>query len=149
MTSQRLSRHIKAPVEAVFARATDFENAANVISAIIKMEIMTDGPIGVGTRFRETRMMFGREATETMEIVEFDPPHGFVLLAESHGSRYRTTFRYTESDGGTDLVMTFEATPLTLMAKIMSTLMKGMMKKMITKECGKDLDELKAAVESG
>lgn len=149
MASQRLSRHIDAPIETVFARATDFENAANVMSAIVKMEMLTDGPVGVGTRFRETRVMFGREATETMEVVEFDPPHGYVLLAESHGSRYRTTFRYSESNGGTDLEMIFEATPLTLVAKILSVVMMPMMKKTIETECGKDLDQLKAAIEGG
>ena len=148
MASVSLVRHINAPVEEVFARGTDFANAANVVSSIIEMEMLTDGPTRKGTRFRETRMMFGREATETMEVLEFDPARGYVLGAESHGSRYRTTFRYTEANGGTDLEMTFEATPLSFVAKIMSVFMKGMMNKMVTKECGKDLDELKAAIEA-
>ena len=30
--------------------------------------MLSDGPIGVGTRLRETRIMFGRPATEVMTI---------------------------------------------------------------------------------
>ena len=149
MAQMSLKRHINAPIEAVFARATDFPNAANAVTAITKMEMLTDGPVGLGTRFRETRMMFGREATEEMEVVEFEPPSRFRLHAESHGSRYRTEYRYTEADGGTDLEMIFEATPLTFFAKVMSVVMMPMMKKMMVNECGKDLDELKAAAEAG
>ena len=110
------------------------------------MEMLTDGPVGLGTRFRETRVMFKREATEEMEVTAFDAPHSYSLGCENHGCRYRTEFRFAPNGSGTDLEMTFGAEPLTKTAKVMSFLMKPMMKTMM-KHCSKDLEDLKAAVE--
>jgi hypothetical protein len=42
--------------------------------------------------------------------------------------------------------MTFQGTPVTLMARVMSVLMRPMMKSVV-KACAKDLDDIKAAVE--
>ena len=148
MAQISLDRHIDAPIDHVFERITDFANAADVVSGITRVEMLTDGPVGQGTRFRETRVMFGKEATEEMEVKSFDAPRAYALGAESHGSRYLSTFTLTEKDGGTDVHLVFEATPLTLFAKIMSVVMKPMMKK-VMEECAKDLDDIKNAIEAG
>jgi hypothetical protein len=142
-----LTRHVAAPPEKVFAVASDFRNAAGRLRGITKMELLTDGPVGVGTRFRETRVMFGREATETMTVTAFDPPRGYALGAESCGCRYHIEFRFTPKDGGTDLEMRFEGRPLTLVAKVLGFLMGPMISKNCAKESEKDLDDLKAAAE--
>ena len=146
MNRLEVRRHVAASLEAVFTRAADFANAADTISAITKMEMLTEGPVGVGTRFRETRLMFGREATEEMTVAAFDPPRSYLLHAQSHGSDYRSQMSFEPNGDGTDVVMTFEATPLTLVAKVMSIIFKPMMKSM-GKMILKDLDDLKAAVE--
>jgi len=146
--SVTIERQVAAPPEAVFRAASDFPRAAGRIRAILKIEMLTEGPVGRGTRFRETRKMFGREASEVMEVIEFDPPRRYLLGAESHGCRYRTEFAFEPRDGGTGMRMTFGAEPLTFFAKVMSVLMRPMMKLMV-RECGKDLDDLKASVESG
>ena len=147
MAEVRIKRHVKAPPEKVFEVAADFPNAAEFINGISKMEMLTEEPVRVGTRFRETRVMFKREATEEMEITAFDPPRSYALGCVSHGCRYHTVMSFTRHDGGTDLEMNFQATPLTLFAKVMSVVMSPMMKK-LAETCGKDLDDVKAAVES-
>jgi carbon monoxide dehydrogenase subunit G len=139
-------KHIVAPIEEVFARATDLEKAADVIAGIQKIEMLSEGPVGKGTRFRETRIMFGREATEEMEIVEFDPPRRWALGAHSHGCSYHSEYLLEPSGPGTDLKFTFQARPQTLLAKILSVAMKPMMKSM-GKLCNRDLDDLKSAIE--
>ena len=141
-----IDRLIEASPEAVFDAATDIERWPEMVPPIVRVEKLTDGPVGLGTVFRETRIMFKREATETMEFLEWDRPHGYSFGAESHGSRFRTTFRITAEGEQTRLAMTFSATPLTRTAKIMIFLMKPMMKKMLDM-CGKDLDAIKAHVE--
>lgn len=146
MASIHIQEHIQAPIDQVFARLTDFANAADVVGAITKVEMVSDGPAGLGTRFRETRVMFGQAATEEMEVVAFDPPRSYALGAESHGSRYLSTFTLTEQDGGTAVELVFEAMPLTLFAKVMSVLMKPMLKK-IMGECAKDLADAKRSLE--
>ncbi len=147
MAGVTVTQQIKAPVEKVFQLATDFRNAAGRIKKIKKLEVLTEGPVKVGTRFRETRLMFNRECTEEMVVTEFEPPRRYVLAAESHGSSYRTELLFTPEGGGTKLVMKFEATPLTFMARMMSFMMKLMMKQVV-KMCSADLEDLKKAAEA-
>lgn len=147
MTSIDLSCDIRAPITEVFAHLTDFENAPEMVGGITEVNMLTEGPLRVGTRFEETRVMFGREATEQMEVTELDSPRMYTLGAESHGSRYASTFRLSETATGTRVHLDFTATPLTLFAKVMSVLMKPMMKKVLT-ECSKDLEDIKSFIES-
>jgi hypothetical protein len=141
-----VDRHVDAPPDVVFARASDFRRATETVAAIVKMEILTSGPVGVGTRFRETRMLFGREATEEMTVTTFEPPRRYTLSAESHGSRYHTELSFVPDGQGTRMTMTFQGTPVTLTARVMSVLMRPMMKS-VAKMCAKDLDDIKAAIE--
>lgn len=141
-----VERTIAAPPERVFAASSNIPQWAEVVPAITKIEMLTDGPVGVGTRFRETRVMFGREATETMEVLEFEPPRRYLLGAESHGARYRTELRFEPDGEGTRMVFDFTGVPLTFMAKVMGFVMKPMLKKM-GDLCAADMDALKAHVE--
>lgn len=148
MANLTCSIRIEAPQARVFEVISDLERAPERIDAILKVEVLTDGPMGVGTRWRETRMMFKKECTEEMEVVAFDPPNSYTVTAESCGSLYETSF-VVKPDGAASIVeMTFKATPQTFMAKVMSpmgTLMIGMMKKMVDQ----DLRDLKRHIEGG
>ena len=73
-----LNRTVNAPIDNVFRVYSDFANAAARIDGIENIEILTDDPIGKGTRFRETRIMFGREYTEEMEITEFEQNKKYI-----------------------------------------------------------------------
>lgn len=129
----KLSRRIDAPPEKVFALATDIENWADRMDGIVKVEMLTDGPVGVGTRFKETRIMFKKEAVEEMEVSKFEPDTLFTLRGESCGSIFESTHTFR---------------PVTFFARLMSplcSLMAGSMRKCIEK----DLDDLKSAAESG
>ena len=146
MVAFTIEQHIDAPVEKVFELAADFPNAAERIAAIVGIEMLTDGPVGVGTRFAETRMVFKRKATEEMEVTAFDPPRGFALGCESCGAGYHTEFRFTPDGSGTDVRVVFQVQPLTFLAKAMSFVMRPMMK-MCMKETAKDLENLKTCLE--
>ena len=142
------SKRLSAPLETVWEVMADFENAADRIQAIVKLEILTDGPVGLGTRFRETRIMFKKEATETMEITQWDPPNSYTTEADGCGCHYTTVIN-CESDGdGTKVTMSMSIVPLTTFGKIMGALMGWMMKGACTKAFAKDLDDLKTFVES-
>jgi hypothetical protein len=137
---------VNAAPERVFEIASDFEGAAGTVAAITKTELLTDGPVRVGTRFRETRTMFNREATEEMEVTAFDPPRSYALACENHGTRFHSVVRVVPGAGGCNLEMECEATPLTLPAKVMCFLMKPFMKKMM-RGIATDLDDVARAAE--
>lgn len=146
MKTLNVSQVVAAPPDVVFRAATDFAGAPGRIRAIKRVKVLTEGPVRVGTRFEETREMFGREATETMEVTSLDPPRSYVLGAESHGCRYRSELRFEPEGSGTRVTMSFAAEPLTFFSKVMGVLMAPMAKK-IAQECGRDLDDLAAHCE--
>jgi uncharacterized protein YndB with AHSA1/START domain len=139
---------IEAPRDRVFAAATDLQRWPETMSQIKQLEVLTEGEVGTGTRFRETRVMYGREATEEMEITAFEPPSRYTVEANSHGVRYISTFHFVDHpSGGTQVTMTFDGQPQTLSAKLLGGLMKPMIKKAILRSVTQDLEELKDTIE--
>ena len=115
-----VSRTIQAPPERVFALATDVPNMTDFVSGITRVELLSPLPVGPGTRWRETRVMFGKEATEEMEIAAFDPPHSFVVEAESRGTHYTSTFTLEPEGGAPRRTVTFAARPLSWTARLLA-----------------------------
>ena len=54
---------------------------------------ITDGPMGVGTRLRETRLMRGKEEQAELEVVTYEPFQQFALKNVTAG--IETVYRYT------------------------------------------------------
>jgi carbon monoxide dehydrogenase subunit G len=147
MTQVLIEAHFVATVERTFSVLTDLRTAASRISGMQSLDVLTEGPIGVGTRFTEVRIMFGKEATETMEITQFEAGKGYTVDAESHGSHYTSVFEFTPEGDGTRVNVSFTATPLTFLAKVMSPLifmMKGTMRKCMMQ----DMADLRVVIEA-
>jgi len=146
MARLALSLDVGAPPERTFDVFTDLEKAPDRVEGIVKLDILTDGPVGKGTRFRETRIMFRREATEEMEITEFETGKRYAVEAESCGAHFKTTFTFAASSTGTRVDMVTETRALTFFARLMSplgALMMAPMKKVMLA----DMKNLKAAAE--
>ena len=78
---------VAAPPERMFAIFTDLEGAPGRIRGIKKVELLTPGPVRVGTKWRETRVFGKREATEVLEVTEFVPGRTFSVGSSSCGCR--------------------------------------------------------------
>ena len=78
---------IDAPREIVWARATDFEHAAEILSGLESTEVLERPESGiVGLKWRETSTMMGKQATETMWITAAREPDFYD--AEAASSRF-------------------------------------------------------------
>ena len=139
------SKHFEASPEEVFALATDFGKAAEVIRAVEKVELLTDGPIGVGTRFLETRTILGHATTQEIEVTAFEPPRHYALTCESHGAVYVTEVRLAPNATGTNVDLRFEARPISFMAKAMAEMLRPMLDS-VAGVLENDLDDLRAAL---
>lgn len=142
-----IATRIAAPVEEVFKLFADFEHAPGRIQGIKKLEVLTAGPVGVGTRFRETRVLFNREATEEMEITAFEPNRGYTIGCQSCGAVYTSVFRFQPDGDGTLVTVDFETRAQSVLAKLMAPLgwlMMGTVKKCIQQ----DIDDLKKVAET-
>lgn len=139
---------VAAPIDVTFDTFSDIEGAAPILSGLNKVEILSDGDVGVGTRWRETRKMYGKESTEEMWMTEFDAPNRYVVAAESHGMKYESVYDFTATDDGdTHVQSTFSGEPLTLMAKIMSV-PAGLMMGSVKKAFHQDMVDMKAYAET-
>ena len=134
---------VQAPPEAVWRIVSDIEHGQAMIPAITSIEILGDRSQGLGTRWRETRVMFGREATETLEITEWRPPREYVVSAESHGCRYRSVIRVRPQGPGTVIEFEFGGEPYTFMSRAMAFVMGGLMRGSIEKMLRADLAAMK------
>ncbi|MEM7748285.1 MAG: SRPBCC family protein [Pseudomonadota bacterium] len=144
----QLSIDIDATPEQVYAVGMDIERWPKVVSAITNTEILSEGPVGVGTVFRETRIMFGREASEVMTIDTLEPPHRYLFTAENHGTAYVTDHIVEAlADGRSRLSVIFTGTAKTILAHLfmpLGLLLAGSLKKQLMG----DLEDLKREIES-
>ena len=140
---------IKRPKELVWQVITDIDNWQNVISSILKINVLNKPSNGlVGLKWEETREMYGKESTETMWITDTLQNEYYTTRAESHGSVYITKVSLIENSGGSVLTMSFDGPPQTFLAKILSFLLKSLIGKSIKKALIKDLNEIKFHVEN-
>ncbi|HRD75791.1 MAG TPA: SRPBCC family protein, partial [Hyphomicrobiaceae bacterium] len=102
---------IIAPPETVFDTLADIQRWPEFISAIEAIELLNADTFAQGLRFRETRIMFGRKASEEMTVVTLERPRLMVFTAESHGTRYRSEHRIAPEGTGTHLTLMFEGRP--------------------------------------
>ena len=126
---------------------SDLGNAAERIAGIDKIEILTDGPIGVGTEWRETRTMMGKSQTELMKIAAWEPGSHYTVYSDSCGSDFHWTMRVVPRGEQATLRTEMDVKARTFMAKLMTPLgwlMSGMMKKCIRQ----DLEDIKRSAEA-
>jgi hypothetical protein len=130
----------------VFNAFADLKSLSNNVKAIQSIEILTPGEVGQGTKFKETRIMFGKESSETMEITQFSPPNYFKEEAHSNGIHYATEWRFLDQGNQTTVSIDFSGTPHTLTAKlfnmVFSLFTSGMKKAFLA-----DMDDLKQILE--
>ena len=140
---------IKAPKEKVWMVITDIENSANTISGIDKIEIVNQPKdTVVGLKWKETRTIFGKSATETMWITEATENNYYKTRAESNGAIYQTILKLSEKENTTFLTMEFSTEAISLKGKIMAFIFGRMLNKTMKKLIKKDLIDIKTTVEN-
>ena len=112
---------------------------SQAIQHIKKVEFLSDMKTGVGTRFRETRIVRGKESVTELEVTEYVKNDRIRLVADSHGTIWDTLFVVKADNDQTELTMTMEARSDKLIHRLINQLMKGMIANVIAK----DLDYVK------
>lgn len=149
MAEITVSHDIAADPATVWAIVADIDNWAETIEAIETIERLDDGGgFGLGTKWRETRIMFGKSATEVMEVTEYEDGVRYATFAESHGSKYHSELRVDPTDGGSRLTMGFRGEPQSTGAKIASATVGRLFMGATRKALAKDLADIAAAAEA-
>lgn len=150
MKELTVSQDVDAGPESVWAIITDFDLFEQTVSAIEKVERLDDGEgFGVGTRWRETRTMFGRTATEDMEVTSIDDGRSYVTEANSHGAHYRTVMSVEPLGSDRSRLSTrFGAEPHGFFTKVMAATVGRLFERATRKALEQDLAEIAAAAQA-
>ena len=130
------------PPKEVFDFITASENAPKISQSVKSIVKLTDGPTRVGTRYRETRLMGGKEQEAELEIVEFEPTQRYSMqnLTEEIETVYRYNFQPEKAGTRIDLVCEVKA-------KGIKKLMLPLVASILKKEDGDHLQRVKKVLE--
>jgi uncharacterized protein YndB with AHSA1/START domain len=101
MTTITVATQVAAPVEQVFEMFTDLEHAADHVTNIQKIELLTAGRFELGTRWLETRDVLGQGKSAEMEVTAFDRNRTYTITQHRMGARIDTVFTFEPFENGT------------------------------------------------
>ena len=138
-------RTIKAPLNFVFRTVSDVRNFRKAVPHITNVEFLSDQQQGIGTRFRETRMMNGREHAVDLEVAEYVENERVRMISDAGGTIWDTLFTVSRLGDDVELKMQMDVRPYRVLARIMNVLIRGM----VVKGVESDLDAVKSFCEAG
>lgn len=143
MSGFELNTFIARSPGEVFDFLINGENASKIIDSVVSMDKLTEGPVGVGTRYRETRLMKGKEQQTELEIAAFEPGRKYAMKNVTEGITTTYHYHFHPDSGGTrvELICEIEGNGLKkLILPVVASILK--------KEDGDHLERLKEAVEA-
>ena len=143
MAGFKMSEWISRPPQEVFDFITTPDNASKVVQSVKSMVQLTEGPVRVGSRYRETRLMRGKEEHAELEVVAYEPNQNYAVknLTEGIETVYQYAFHPEANGTRVDLVCEVKAGGV---KKLMLPLVASILKK----EDGDHLQRLKRVLET-
>ncbi|WP_033543538.1 SRPBCC family protein [Planococcus sp. CAU13] len=135
--------YIKAPVETVFAIATDFKYASKIMDNVVKAEKLTEGPVQAGTQIMELRNVRARAVETILHVTEFIANQKYTVKSESAGMTVVYEYLFQAQEDGT--TVDFKGTIRSKGMKNM--LIKPFFEKILKKEDENHLVRLKEYIE--
>jgi carbon monoxide dehydrogenase subunit G len=96
----------KTPAE-VFNFMIDPKNAPKIIPEVRSSVKITEGEIGLGTRFLETRIVRGKEGRAELEITKFSENSAYSVTSIEGGVKVTYHYKLKQDNDGTSV--SFEA----------------------------------------
>ena len=144
MAEGSIEIRIARRAEEVFAYLSDLERAIEWVPDLLTMKKLTDGPIGVGTRYVETIKQGGSTGSAQLEVTEYEPNRVFAHKGE--GGPVKFTGLFTVRPDGDESVVVHDYTfELSGLAKLMGPVLVKWLKR--NSEIG--AANLKRVLESG
>ncbi len=134
---------IERPIDEVFDFACDTANVSLFMPNVTKIEMLTEGGMKVGAKFRETRLMNGKPHAAVIEVVQHQRPEIHAAKSAMMGMWGMYTFRFFPEGPGTRVEMEAQVG-----GNFLWWLFLGMIVRMMEKEDGEYLDRLKTAMQS-
>ena len=143
MASVVVVRRINAPADVVFHIVADPNRFAKAIAGVTKLEFLSKTTTGVGTRFRQTRVMKGKSSTMDFDVTEYVKNQRVRIVNETDGNVWDSVFTVAPDGNATTLTMRMDTKSEKLFPRIMMPLICILIRKAVEG----DLDAVKAACE--
>ncbi len=144
MAESTMQIEISAPVERVFDTIAHIQNFSKAVPHIVNVEILSDTQSGVGTRFRETRSMKGREMTTELEVTEYVKDEAIRIVSDEGGTVWDTLFTVEPKSERTLLTLSMDARPYKTIPKLLVPLMTRFLRRAVMR----DMEAVKAYCET-
>ncbi len=143
MINLDLGTLIDKPVKDVFAFVADPNNMSKWNSAVVSLEQVTPGEVGVGTKFKSVGEMMGRRIEGEMQVVAYEPDTkcGFQVNAGPMQVTMIMTFKTVGT--GTKISLNAQGNPAGFF-KVAEGMMTGRVKTMMEE----NLARLKSQLEN-
>jgi uncharacterized protein YndB with AHSA1/START domain len=126
---------IQKPAEEVFAFLADFENIPKWNYAIEQTSKVSAGPVGVGTRYHQTRSVPSRSA-EDFEVTVFQPASRLAIHGQIGPFQATISYELEARAGATRLVNSVELDPSQAMLRLVAPLAAGKIKAAVAQNLG-------------
>jgi uncharacterized protein YndB with AHSA1/START domain len=134
---------INRPPVDVFAYLAAFENIPRWNYAIAETRKIGEGPVGVGTRYRQLRTIPSR-AEEYFEVIEFQPERRLAIRGDIGPLSGDVAYLLEEGDGTTTLT-----NACTLRARGATGLLAPLLTRQVSSAVAANLDVLRQLLEGG
>jgi len=144
MINLDLGTLVDKPVKDVFAFVTNPANMSKWNSAVLSMEQITPGAVGLGTKFKNVGEMMGRRIEGEMQVVAFEPDSKYGFQMNAGPMQVNVTLSFKTVGTGTKLSLNAQGNPAGVF-KLAEGVMQGRVKSMMEE----NLARLKSVLEKG
>jgi uncharacterized protein YndB with AHSA1/START domain len=138
---------LAASPERVFRAITDPAEIQKWMPGLVELELHPNGPVALGSTWRETRKMFGREASEVFEVTACDPPRRLSVVVDgTKGTTGKGEFHFDHrlepAPGGGTVLELWGAIQMPRPGPL-TRLFLPLLRSMFRKGCAKDMKALR------
>jgi carbon monoxide dehydrogenase subunit G len=135
---------VDKPVKDVFAFVANPNNMSKWNSAVVSLEQITPGEVGVGTKFKTTGEMMGRRIEGEMQVIAYEPDTKCGFQVNAGPMQVNITLSFKTVGTGTKISLNAQGNPAGFF-KIAEGMMAGRVKTMMEE----NLVRLKSQLEKG
>ncbi len=144
MISLDLGVLIDRPVKDVFTFVSDPNNMAKWNSAVVSLQQVTPGVVGVGTKFKSVGEALGRRIEGELQVTAYEPDAKCGFRLNAGPMQLKLTIAFKTVGTGTKVSLNGEGNPGGIF-KLAEGVMAGQMKSMMEA----NLTRLKSVLEKG
>jgi|SRR5215204_1298612 len=144
MINLELGTLIDRPIKDVFTFVSDPNNMSKWNSAVVSIQQLTPGEVGVGTKFKTVGEAMGRRLEGEMQVQTFEPDTKCGFQLQAGPMQMNLTMSFKTVGTGTKLNLNVQGNPAGVF-KLAEGLMTGQVKSLMEG----NLTKLKSVLESG